>query len=289
MWLYYCLLSTVISGFTAIALKKCSQNEQKRMAIMGLFCYNFILFAVILVIKPQFIFQLNLENMLEMFLGVFLQSIGFFCAISSVKYGKVAITSSIKKCNAVIIFLLGIIVLKEDFSILQIIISALLVFLTIMIGRQENGETQMDKKLRRKSILYAYGYVICNGISKVLSKVYVIQFQDPLYVVFNYAIIAILGILIYCTFTKGWDYLNFKKINAKKYFLLQSLCDTSSSVFTRFAMLDGNVSVISVMETSSIVITILASRLILKEKITWQKYVMILGIFLCVLTLAIIK
>lgn len=43
MWLYWCLLSTVISGFTSIAMKKCSNNEQKRLAIMGLFSYHSIM------------------------------------------------------------------------------------------------------------------------------------------------------------------------------------------------------------------------------------------------------
>lgn len=36
--------------------------------------------------------------------------------------------------------------------------------------------------------------------------------------------------------------------------------------YNRFALLEGNVSMISVISTSSIIITILASRLILKEK-----------------------
>lgn len=54
-------------------------------------------------------------------------------------------------------------------------------------------------------------------------------------------------------------------------------------------MLDGDISVISVIDTSSIVITVLASRFILKEKITWRKNLMILGIFICVFILALIK
>lgn len=105
----------------------------------------------------------------------------------------------------------------------------------------------------------------------------------------NYAIIAIIGVIMYCIVTKQWSYINIRKMNAKKYFLLQSLLDASSSIFDRFAMLDGNVSVISVIQTSSIVITILASRFILKEKIIWKKYLMILGIFICVVALALIR
>ncbi len=34
MWLYWCLLSTIISGFTSIALKKCSNNDSKQIAIV---------------------------------------------------------------------------------------------------------------------------------------------------------------------------------------------------------------------------------------------------------------
>lgn len=120
-----------------------------------------------------------------------MQASGFYCAFSCVKYGKVAITSSIKKCNTVVIFLLGIIVLKEEFTILQIIISAILIILSIMLAKQKNNTTAIEKRLERKSILYAYGYVLCNGISKVLNKVYVTNFENPLYVIFNYAIVTI--------------------------------------------------------------------------------------------------
>ena len=131
--------------------------------------------------------------------------------------------------------------------------------------------------------------MLCNGISKVLNKVYVTNFENPLYVIFNYAIVTIIGVLIYCILTKNWDYIDIRKIKAKRYFLLQSLTDASSSIFSRFSMLDGDISVISVINTSSIVITVLASRFILNEKITWRKYLMILGIFMCVFILALIK
>lgn len=289
MWLYWCLLATVISGFTSIAMKKCSNNEQKRLAIMGLFSYHSIMIIVSLIINPKFILDLKVIDILEMLPGAIMQAMGFYCAFSCVKYGKVAITSSIKNCNTVIIVLLGIIVLKEDFTILQIIISAILVILTIMLAKPKNDTTVLEKKLETKSILYAYGYVLCNGISKVLNKVYVTNFQNPLYVVFNYAIITIIGVLIYCIITQKWEYIDIRKINAKRYFLLQSLTDASSSIFNRFSMLEGDISVISVIKTSSIVITVLASRFILKEKITWKKYFMIVGIFICVFILALIK
>ena len=287
MWLYFCLLSTIISGFTAIALKKCSNNEPKRIAIMGLLSYHSIMILVSIVTHPEFITRLNIIDMLKMLPGILMQSIGFYCLIASIKYGKVSITTSIQKAKVVVTFLLGIIILKENCTILQMVISIILVVLSILVARDKNNIT--DRKLEKKAIMYSWGFVLFNGVSAFINKIYVTEFQSPLYVLFNYAIIIMIGIFIYCLITKQWNYIDIRKINAKKFFILQSILDASSSIFDRFALLDGNVSVISVISTSSIVVTILASRFILKEKVSWKKYLMILGIFICVLTLAFIN
>ena len=290
MWLYWCLLSTIIGGFTAVALKKCSNNDPKRIALMGLLSYHLIMILVSIITNPEFITKLNIIDMIDMFPGILMQSIGFYCIISATKYGKVAITSSISKANVVVTFLLGIIVLKENCTLLQLFISGILVILSIMVAKNKtNTQNQIDKNLEQKAIIYSYGFVLFNGISNFLNKIYVTKYQNPMYVVFNYAVIIIIGLFIYCLFTKNWNYLDIRKINAKKFFILQALLDTSSSIFNRFALLDGNVSIISVIATSSIVVTILSSRFILKEKITYKKYIMILGIFICVLILSLIK
>lgn len=290
MWLYYCLLSTVIWGFVAIAIKKCSNNEPRRIAIMGMLIYHCTMILVSLMINPQIIERLNFIDIIKMSPGIIIQSIGFYCSISAIKYGKVAITSSIQRAQVIVTFLLGILILKEKFTILQLIISGILVTLSIMIAKdKKNDEEKINEKAKQKAIMYSWGVVFFYGISDFINKIYITEFQSPLYVMFNYAIIIIIGIFAYCLITKKWNYIDIRKINSKGYFILQSLLDVSSSIFNRFALLDGNVSIVSVISTSSIIITILASRWILKEKISWKKYLMILGIFLCVLILTLIK
>lgn len=290
MWLYWCLISTVISGFTAIALKKCSNNEPKRIAIMGLLSYHAIMILISLITYPEFITKLNIIDMIKMLPGIIIQSIGFYCAVSATKYGKVAITSSIQKARVVVTFILGIIILKENCTILQLVVSTILVVLSIMVAKNKDDNiSKIDKNLEQKAIMYSYAFVLFNGISNFINKIYVAEYQSPLYVVFNYAIIIMVGIFAYCLVTKQWNYIDIRKMNSKKYFILQSILDALSSIFDRFALLDGNVSLISVISTSSIVITIFASRFILKEKITLKKYLMIIGIFICVSILALIK
>ena len=289
MWLYYCLLSTVIWGFLAIAIKKCSNNEPKRIAIMGMLIYHFTMILISLITNPQIIASLNVIDMIKMSPGIIIQSIGFYCSISAIKYGKVAITLSIQRTQVIVTFLLGVLILKEKFTILQLIISGILVTLSIMIARdKKNDEEKINVKAKQKAIMYSWGVVLFYGISDFINKIYITEFQSPLYVMVNYAVIIIIGIFAYCLITKNWNYIDIRKINNKGYFVLQSLLDVLSSIFNRFALLDGNVSIISVISTSSIIITILASRLILREEISWKKYLMILGIFICVLVLSCI-
>ena len=219
--------------------------------------------------------------------GILLQSAGFYCAIASVKYGKISITSSIKRARVVITFLLGIIILKENCTILQLIFSIILIILSIIIAKSKNNES-INKSSERKAVLYSWGFVFFNGTSSFLNKIYVADYQNPLYVVFTFAVATVIGVLIYCLLTNQWNYIDIRKINNKKYFILQSLLDVSSSIFNRFSLLDGNVSITSVINSSSIVITLIAARFILKEKLSWQKYIMIFGITICVFILAIL-
>lgn len=287
MWLYYCLLSTVIWGLVAIAIKKCSNNEPKRIAIMGMLIYHCTMILISFISNPQIIESLNIIDVIKMSPGIIIQSIGFYCSISAIKYGKVAITSSIQRAQVIVTFFLGIFILKEKFTILQLIVSGVLVTLSIMIARdKKNNEERINEKARQKAIFYSWGVVLFYGISDFINKIYITEFQSPLYVMFNYAVIIIIGIFAYCLITKNWNYIDIRRINSKGYFILQSILDVSSSIFNRFALLDGNVSIVSVISTSSIIITMLASRVILKEKISWKKYLMILGIFICVLVLS---
>lgn len=290
MWLYYCLLSTIIWGFVAIAIKKCSNNEPKRIAIMGMLIYHFTMIIVSIIVNPQIITSLNPLDMIKMSPGIIIQSIGFYCSISAIKYGEVAITSSIQRTQVIVTFLLGIMILREKFTILQLIISGVLVTLSIMVAKDKKNddEEKINKKAKQKAIIYSWGVVLFYGVSDFINKIYITEFKSPLYVMFNYAVIIIIGIFVYCLITKKWNYIDIRKINSKGYFILQSLLDVASSILNRFALLDGNVSAVSVISTSSIVVTILASRFILKEKISWKKYLMILGIFICVLVLACI-
>ena len=128
-----------------------------------------------------------------------------------------------------------------------------------------------------------------NGIAGFLNKVYINIFGNPLIVVFYYGLVIVLGVILYCLIAKKWNYINLKQVNYKGLFLFHAVLDLGANLCSRFSLINGQVSTVSVITSSSIVITILASKFILKEEITWKKYLMIIGVFICVITLAISK
>lgn len=189
MWLYWCSLSTIIGGFTYVCLKKCSNNDPKRIALMGLLSYHLIMILVSVITNPEFITKLNIIDIIKLSPGILMQSMGFYCMISATKYGKVAITSSISKAKVVVTFLLGIIILKENCTLMQLLVSIILIILSIMVAKNETDiKNKIDRKLEQKAILYSYGFVLFNGISNFLNKIYVTKYQNPMYVVFNHAV-----------------------------------------------------------------------------------------------------
>lgn len=128
-----------------------------------------------------------------------------------------------QRTQVIVTFLLGILILKEKFTILQLIISGILVTLSIIIARdKKNDEEEINKKAKQKVIMYSCGVVLFYGISDFINKIYITEYQSPLYVMFNYAIIIVIGIFAYCLITKNWNYIDIRKIKNKGYFVLQN-------------------------------------------------------------------
>lgn len=287
MWLYLCLISTIVSGFMPLVMKKSSlKNDSKTIAISGLFIANLVYVIISICTTPSIISNFEGANLIKILPLSITHAIGYVCAILALKYGTVSTTSPIKKGNAVVTLLLGILVLKDGWNYVTIFVSFLLILLTILIAK---GDKKENTKTDIRGIIAAFGFVLANGTAGFLNKVYINVFENPMIMNFYYGLSVVIFILGYCVITGKWKYINIKKIDTKKLFLLHSALDITASLLNRFSLVDGQVSVTSVIQSSSIIITILISRVILKEKISLKKYLMIFGVFICVLLLSFTK
>ena len=245
-----------------------------------------IVYIIMGICMTDVIQNFSIINLIKIAPLTIIQALGYICAILAVKYASVSTVTPIRKGNTVVTLLLGIIILKDNWNALQLILSTILIILTILVAKGEKGQV---KRTEERGIIAAYGFVVFNGVSGFLNKVYINIYFNPLIVVFYYALMGLILVILYCLFTNNWKKLDIKKINLNEYFFLHAILDLGTNLCQRFSLIDGQVSTVSVITSSSIVITTLASRFILKEKITWKKYLMIFGIFICVLGLAMLK
>lgn len=182
--------------------------------------------------------------------------------------------------------LLGIILLKEKYTLFTLTLSFALITLTILIAR---GDKKSEERTDMRGIIASFVFILASGMAGFFDKVYITEFGNPMNMIFYYGLSIVIFILAFCLVTGKWKYISLQQIETKNLFLLHSVLDIASSLLNRFSLVDGQVSTTAVIRSSSIIITILASRIILKEKISLKKYVMIAGVFICVLLLSLIK
>ena len=284
MWLFLCLISAITSGFASVIMKKCSKNNNaKSIALIGLVTSN-ISYIIISILFTDIISSFNVDNLIKISPLTICQMIGYICGILSVKYASVSTIIPIRKCNTIVTLILGIVILHESIPILKLILSLILIALTIFIVKEDNINNDKNSK---KGIVFAWLFVIFNGISSMLNKYYISLFIDPLIVTFYYSLLGIVIIALYCFFTKSWKYINPIKIN--KIYILYSyiFLDLISNLSFRFCLIDGPVSIAQPIHSSSIIITIMGSYFILNEKISKKKWAMIVAVIACVLLLSI--
>lgn len=288
MWFNLCIISTVISGLSAVVMKKYTSNNNGRaVTIIGLLYYHAINLIISIVAYPEVIKAFNISNIIILLPLILSQSIGYFCAIMSVKYLNVSTSTSIHKAKSVITLILGIVILNEKVGVNQLIYALILILLTIIINKVDTNSE--NKPNSYKGIIYAYGFVIFNGISGFLNKIYVGLYSSPFIISFYFAIAIIIFVIIYCMTTRNWDEINIAKFVDKRYFITHSFMDTITTIIDRFSLVSGPVSIVYVITSSSILITVLGSRILLKEKISYKKYLILIGIFICILGLALTK
>ncbi len=284
MWIFLCLLSAITSGFASVIMKICSKNNnEKSIALVGLITSN-LLYIITSILFTNVLTNFDIKNFFQIAPLTICQMIGYVCGILSVKYASVSTVIPVRKCNTIITLILGILILHEAIPILKLIISLILIILTIFIVKEDKISNDKDSK---KGILFAWLFVLFNGISSMLNKYYISIFVNPLIVTFYYSLLGILIVTIYCLCTNSWKYLNLKTINKTYILFTYILFDFISNLSFRFCLTEGKVSLAQPIHSSSIIITIIGSYFILHENISKNKCIMIIGVILCVLLLSI--
>lgn len=286
MWLIFCILCTILCGFVDVIEKKNSKEQPIRFIILGLCLYNILNIIVSLIAKPTIILDFNIINCLKVLPFCIFSSIGYFCAVYAFANGDISRISPILKSKTIFVLILSTIFLKEHLSIIQIFIIFLILILNILLTRQK-----VDKRRKNniKGILFALGFLVSNGLATFLNKIYVLDFSSPIDISFYTGLVEIILILILLITTEKLDYLNIKKFKKFKMLLLMEIIEVAAILLNRYSLVHGDLSIITTISSCSIIITLITSMIVFKEKISLKKWMIILLLILCITSLSLVS
>lgn len=210
------------------------------------------------------------------------------------KYLELSICSPIQNTSGVITALLLLFFFKETLSIPAYVAFAFIFIGIIMLSiiqLHENKEERVEyrknnpfKKILTLTILFPLAYCFIDGIGTFLDAIYLdyksIISEDAALISYEYTFL-IYGIITYF-------YLKYKKENLdlfnEKSKILAAIFETAGQFFYVFAMSGGSIIAAPIVG-SYCILSMLLSRVFLKEKLTKKEYI---AIFLVIVGIVIL-
>ncbi len=212
------------------------------------------------------------------------------------KYLELSISSPVQNTSGVITAILLLIFFKEKYD-LPFYIAVLLIFIGIFflsyIEVQQNKHKRIEYRQRTKrsivltyTIIFPLVYCFLDGAGTFLDSIYLDKLslisEDTALVAYEYTFL-IYGIITYI-------YLKTKKVKIKifkeKPKLYAAIFETAGQFFYVYAM-SGNATISAPIVGSYCVLSLLLSRVFLKEKLSIKEYISIFLVLIGIIILAI--
>lgn len=227
-----------------------------------------------------------------------------FCYISSMvigyrglKYLELSISSPIQNTSGIITALLLMIFFKESYDY-PFFIALVLIIIGItglsMIQIKENKEDRIKykknnslKKVFTLTILFPLVYCLLDGAGTFLDGIFLDKLElvneDTALVAYEYTFL-IYGIITYFYLRKKKQVFNIVNEKPK---LAAAIFETAGQFFYVYAM-SGNATITAPIVGSYCVLSMILSRIFLKEKLTKKEYIFIFLVLIGIIILAIL-
>ena len=300
MWVLFSVITVLLWGTSETIFKSVSNNEKN--TVLKLIACNGIMMGIIAVIfmlvtRTKFDFSMILT-----YLPIAVMYIAsMFCTYKAMRYVKISILSPVQNSSCAIVTLLCVIVLKQVLTWYQII--AILLILTglilLSINKDETklldlpeGEEKISKaaayKLYLTGFMFAFGYLILDGIAGFMDD-YTLESNlsaEQLNIAYSF-IYFVVGIIayIYLKATKKIDKLFDFKNDKKK--LIGTLIETAGQYTYIYAFAFGDAALASPFIAAYSIVTVILSRIFLKEKLHIRQYAMIIMVMIGMIVLSV--
>lgn len=300
MWLFFTLATTLLWGVAELFYKKGSRDNEK---------YSHLKVCVIvgLVMGAHAVFTLLTQDVGFKAIHIIDYLPVSLCYIVSmalsyfgIRFLEESISDPIENTSGAICSVLCMIFLSQSISTYAWIAIAVILIGVLGVGFLEKKDTRRSNKYGKKLAVIAFmmpfGYAIIDAIGSFLDVYYLELETTPLTLVNENNIETVANTAYELTFALVavilFVFMKIKKVKfdvpKQKDKLLAAICETAGQFTYVFAM-SGNGAIAAPIISSVCVVSLLLSRIFLKEKLSAKQYIFIAIIIIGVLALAIIE
>ncbi len=296
MWIAYTILTFICWGVADLFYKLGNNKDNKYNHLITGIMVGLVMgvHATVFLItnKPEIHFIDIIRYLPISFFYISSMVIGY----KGLKYLELSIASPVQNTSGVITAILLLIFFKESYDY-PFYIAVLLIFIGIIglslkeINENKNKRIEYRKNHKRSivltfTIIFPLVYCIFDGIGTFLDGIYLDKLslisEDTALVAYEYTFL-IYGLVTYI-------YLKTKnvKINIlkEKYKLSAAIFETAGQFFYVYAM-GGNATISAPIVGSYCILSLLLSRVFLKEKLSIKEYISIFLVLIGIIILAI--
>lgn len=285
MWVMYALFSSFFAGITSI-LAKCGIKKTDSNVATAIRTTVVLIFSWIMVmITGTFseIKYLDFKTLFFLVLSGFATGASWLCYFKALQLGDVNKVVPIDKSSTVFTIILAILFLHEPFTLQKVFaILAIGIGTLLMITKTNQDKGKESKK--NGWILYAILSAVFASATAILGKIGISQIDSNLGTAIRTSVVLIMAWLMVCVTNKQNE---VKKVETREllFIVLSGFATGASWLCYYRALQDGLTSVVVSIDKSSILVTILFSSIVFKEKLSKKAFIGLIFILLGTLLL----
>lgn len=276
MWILYAVGSALFAGLTSIlakcGIKKTNSNVATaiRTCIVLLFSWVMVFIAGV----QDEITQISAKTWLFLVLSGIATGASWLCYFKALQTGDVNKVVPIDKSSTILTMLLAVIFFNEDITVLKGICIVLIgVGTYLMIDRKESSNRDNSKLW----LLYAAGSAVFASLTAILGKAGIEGVNSNLGTAIRTIVVLIMAWLVVAVTGKQKEVRNIPK--KELLFICLSGVATGGSWLCYYrALQEGPASIVVPIDKLSILITILFSYIVFKEKLSPKSTIGLLAI-----------
>lgn len=272
MWITAAALSAFFAGITAIlakcGIKKTDSDVATAIRTIVVLIFSFIMTFITGSISD--IDKIGLKSFVFLILSGIATGASWICYFKALSMGDVNKVVPIDKSSTVISVLLAIIIFHETNNLLlKLCATALLAAgIFLMVEKKEAAEV----KEKRQWIIYAVLSAVFAALTSILAKIGIEDVESNLATAVRTCVVLVMAWII--VFAKGKQ-KQIKAIDKKEllFICLSGIATGASWLCYYYAIQNGVVSVVVPIDKLSIIVSILFSYIVFKEKLSKKSFV----------------